>query len=76
VQLVQRGGVALAPFAQGQQHRLQAHTVRADLAELFGLAADGGLTVVRGGRYPFAQAAAAHAALESRRTTGKVVLVP
>jgi NADPH2:quinone reductase len=62
-------GFALLPL-------LAPATARADLAELFGLAAGGGLTVVRGGRYPLAQAAAAHAALEGRRTTGKVVLVP
>jgi NADPH2:quinone reductase len=62
-------GFALLPL-------LTPETVRADLAELFGLAAGGALAVVRGGRYPLDQAAAAQAALEGRRTTGKVVLVP
>ena len=47
---------------------------RAD--EIFGAAADGTLKVRIGARYPLAEAAQAHADLEQRRTTGKVVLVP
>lgn len=39
-------------------------------------AADGALTPVVGGRFPLADAAAAHTALESRATLGKVVLRP
>ncbi|KFC75615.1 putative quinone oxidoreductase [Bosea sp. LC85] len=50
--------------------------VKADLATLFGLAERGELTVLSGGRFPLEQAAAAHEALESRRSTGKIVLVP
>ena len=46
------------------------------LSELFALASTGKLTVVRGGSYPLDEAAQAHHALESRRTSGKVVLVP
>lgn len=46
------------------------------LSELFALASTGELTVVHGGRYPLDEAAQAHHALESRRTSGKVVLVP
>jgi NADPH2:quinone reductase len=47
---------------------------RAD--EIFGAAADGTLKVRIGARYPLAEAAQAHADLEQRRTTGKVILVP
>lgn len=55
---------------------LRKDEVKADLAELFGLAAHGEIEVLSGGSYPLEQAAAAHQALESRRTTGKLVLIP
>ena len=44
--------------------------------EVFRLAADGALRVSIGARYPLEQAADAHAAIESRATTGKVILLP
>lgn len=44
--------------------------------ELFEWLTSGAVRVSVGGRYPFAEAAAAYAALEGRRTTGKVILVP
>ncbi len=44
--------------------------------EIFGWIADGELDVRIGARFPLADAAAAHDALEGRRTTGKVLLVP
>jgi NADPH2:quinone reductase len=53
---------------------------RADLeagaAALFERLADGRLKVAIGGRWPLAQAAEAHRALESRRTTGSLLLLP
>ncbi|MGW4696515.1 quinone oxidoreductase family protein [Kitasatospora cineracea] len=53
---------------------------RADLVrrtgELFDLVLDGRLTQRITGRYPLADAARAHADLESRRTTGKLLLLP
>ncbi|MEV7598972.1 quinone oxidoreductase [Kitasatospora sp. NPDC089797] len=45
-------------------------------AEVFALVRDGRLTQRVTGRYPLAGAARAHADLESRRTTGKLVLLP
>lgn len=42
--------------------------------ELFGMVRNGTLDVRVGARYPLAEAAAAHAALEARETTGKVLL--
>ncbi|GAB7036835.1 MULTISPECIES: quinone oxidoreductase family protein [Catenuloplanes] len=51
--------------------KLRAHT-----SELFGLVERGELTVRITGRYPLADAARAHAAIESRTTTGKLLLLP
>lgn len=47
-----------------------------ELGELFELAISGELKLLPGESFPLAQAGAAHAALESRRTAGKVVLLP
>ncbi|GAB3880497.1 quinone oxidoreductase [Terrabacter terrigena] len=47
---------------------------RAD--EVLGAVADGSLEIAIGGRYPLTEAAAAYEALEGRKTTGKLVLVP
>lgn len=45
-------------------------------AEVFGAVLDGSLDVRIGATYPLAEAADAHRALESRSTTGKVLLIP
>ena len=45
-------------------------------AFLFGLIADGALKVGIGARFALSQAADAHRALESRATTGSLVLLP
>ena len=44
--------------------------------DVLGWVADGSLRVRIGHEYPLAAAAEAHAALEGRRTTGKVLLIP
>ena len=62
-------GFAVAPI-------LTPENVRSGLGELFDLAVGGRLKVTRGGSYSLEHAAQAHQALEGRRTTGKVVLVP
>ena len=46
------------------------------MLEVIELAEAGRLRSVVGGTYPFAEAAAAHAAIEARAPIGKVVLVP
>jgi NADPH2:quinone reductase len=48
--------------------------LRARTDEVFGWVASGQLRVSIGGRYPLADAARAHEDLESRRTTGKLLL--
>ena len=50
--------------------------LRARTDELFGWIASGQLRVSIGGRYPLAEATRAHQDLESRRTTGKLLLLP
>ncbi|AHH98075.1 quinone oxidoreductase [Kutzneria viridogrisea] len=44
-------------------------------ADLFSMIADGRLAVTIGGRYPLAEAARAHRDIESRKTTGKLLLL-
>ncbi|WP_199443082.1 quinone oxidoreductase family protein [Umezawaea beigongshangensis] len=48
----------------------------AHAAELFALVEKGELVVRIGGRYPLAEAARAHTDIESRTTTGKLLLIP
>ncbi|MGH7934690.1 MAG: quinone oxidoreductase family protein [Candidatus Binataceae bacterium] len=49
---------------------------RRGLDDVFRLAREGKLTVPIGGRFPLAEAVAAHRYLESRRSTGKLLLIP
>ncbi|MDQ0279659.1 NADPH2:quinone reductase [Arthrobacter silviterrae] len=44
--------------------------------EVFNAVAEGRLTARIGARFPLAEAGAAHSALQGRKTTGKVILVP
>ena len=50
--------------------------LRSRAGELFRWVAEGSLTVRIGGTFPLAAAAEAHRALESRQTTGKLLLLP
>jgi NADPH:quinone reductase len=50
--------------------------LREDLTELFRMARNAELRVQLGGEFSLAEAAAAHRALESRQTVGKLVLIP
>jgi NADPH2:quinone reductase len=50
--------------------------LRARSAQLFDWITEGRLRVRIGGEYPLANAAKAHADMESRKTTGKLLLVP
>ena len=73
--LSRKGSLALA------RPTVFAHVARrADLAEgaaqLFARISDGRVKVAVGGRWPLAEAAAAHRALEARATTGSLLLMP
>ena len=46
------------------------------MEQMLGMVQRGELRPVLGGTYPLSEAAAAHADLRSRRTTGKLVLDP
>jgi len=50
--------------------------LRAHSARLFDWIREGKLKIRIGGEYPLADAATAHADMESRATTGKLLLIP
>nr|WP_292099664.1 zinc-binding dehydrogenase [Mesorhizobium sp.] len=50
--------------------------LRSRSARLFDWIIDGKLKIRIGGEYPLAEAANAHADMESRMTTGKLLLIP
>jgi NADPH2:quinone reductase len=50
--------------------------LRAGAAELFGLVEAGPIRATIGQRFPLAEAAEAHRALEARATTGSTILIP
>lgn len=53
-----------------------AEEMRASAARLFAMIAGGAVRTAIGARYPLADAAEAHRAMESRATTGSTVLIP
>ncbi|MBO3679821.1 quinone oxidoreductase [Streptomyces sp. NEAU-YJ-81] len=59
-----------------EDHVRTPEELAARAAELFALVERGELVVRIGGRYPLAEAARAHADIESRTTTGKLLLLP
>ena len=63
-------------YAVFSDHIPTPELLRAHTAQLFEWIADGKLKVRIGGEYQLADAATAHADMESRRTTGKLLLVP
>jgi NADPH2:quinone reductase len=58
------------------QHIARRADLDAAAAALFALLAAGKIEVAVGGRWPLAQAADAHRALQSRATTGSLLLLP
>ncbi|QKR99305.1 quinone oxidoreductase [Sphingomonas sp. CL5.1] len=63
-------------YAVFSHHIRTPELLRARSARLFDWIIDGKLKVHIGGEYPLADAARAHADMESRATTGKLLLVP
>ncbi|MFJ2199675.1 quinone oxidoreductase family protein [Streptomyces violaceusniger] len=63
-------------YAVTEDHVRTPEELAARAAELFALVERGELVVRIGGRYPLAEAARAHADIESRTTTGKLLLLP
>ena len=59
-----------------EDHIRTPEELRAHTTELFTLVEKGELVVRIGGRYPLAEAARAHTDIESRTTTGKLLLIP
>jgi NADPH2:quinone reductase len=57
-------------------HIPTADLLRAHAARLFDWITQGKLTVRVGGVYPLSKAAQAHSDMESRKTTGKLLLIP
>ena len=63
-------------YATFMDHIHTPELLRARSAQLFDWITEGKLRVRIGGEYPLADAARAHADMESRKTTGKLLLVP
>ncbi|MCY1075786.1 quinone oxidoreductase family protein [Archangium lansingense] len=63
-------------YAVFSDHIATSELLRSRTARLFDWIAAGSLKVRIGGVYPQAEAARAHADMESRRTTGKLLLIP
>jgi NADPH2:quinone reductase len=63
-------------YATFMDHIHTPELLRARSARLFDWIRDGKLKVLIGGEHPLADAARAHADMESRKTTGKLLLVP
>ena len=67
--------IKVSGFAVTMMYALTEHHRRA-LEDVFRLEREGKLTVPIGGRFPLAEAVQAHRFLESRRSTGKLLLIP
>jgi NADPH2:quinone reductase len=63
-------------FANYNDHVPTTELLRAHSARLFDWILEGRLNISIGGEYPLAEAARAHAAMEDRLSTGKLLLVP
>ena len=76
LQRLNTGGSLFVTRPTLKHHLLNAAERRWRSSELFAAVLDGTLSVRIGAQFPLREAARAHAALEGRQTTGKVLLVP
>lgn len=76
VQMSRFGGPDVLEIVESQTPVPGPGQVLVRVAELFELAVAGQLKVTIGGTYSLERAGDAHRALEGRRTTGKLALVP
>jgi NADPH:quinone reductase len=67
---------AVLGYSTGGYRRLRPAALRPAAEAVLHLLAGGEIRFVVGGRYPLAEAADAHRLLESRQSTGKILLVP
>jgi NADPH2:quinone reductase len=75
-QILQSGGSLILTRPTLAHHIATPEEFAWRTGELFAAVSAGALGITIGARYPLAEAAAAHTALESRATTGKVLLIP
>lgn len=76
LQRLNGGGSLFVTRPKLNDYLLNAQERRWRSTEVFDAAARGTLTARIGNRFPLAEAAAAHSALQERKTSGKVVLMP
>jgi NADPH2:quinone reductase len=74
-ELVSRGSLYITRPTLGSYADTREH-LEAMAAELFDMVTSGKVSIEINQRFPLAQAAEAHIALEARRTTGKTILLP
>jgi NADPH:quinone reductase len=67
---------AVLGYSTGGYRRLRPAALRPAAEAVLRLLADGEVRFVVGGRYPLAEAAEAHRSVESRKSTGKILLLP
>ncbi len=67
---------AVVGYSSGHYRRYRPDALRPAAEAVLGLLADGRLRLVVGARFPLAEAAHAHALIESRASIGKILLAP
>jgi len=69
-----RSSRSIIGFSFGSMRKLQPEAVPGIMAEVIALVAEGRINMILGKRFPLREAAAAHQFMESRQSTGKILL--